>query len=83
MVITVEPGCYFVDALLLPAMESTQMSKYFNHDQISRFRGFGGVRIESDVYVTLDGCVNMTKCPREIQEIEAVMAGAPWPIQQG
>lgn len=44
-----EPGCYFIDALLLPAMENTQMSKYFNHEQISRFRGFGGVRIESDV----------------------------------
>lgn len=44
-----EPGCYFIDALLLPALENTQTSKYFNHDQISRFRGFGGVRIESDV----------------------------------
>ncbi|KAL0297896.1 UNVERIFIED_CONTAM: Xaa-Pro dipeptidase [Sesamum calycinum] len=29
-----------------------------------------------------DGCVNMTKCPREIQDIEAVMAGAPWPIKK-
>ncbi|KAL7137526.1 hypothetical protein ABFS83_10G098200 [Erythranthe nasuta] len=82
MVITVEPGCYFIDALLLPAMENTRTSKYFNRDQISRFRGFGGVRIESDVYVTCDGCVNMTKCPREINEIEAVMAGAPWPINR-
>ncbi|KAL7096792.1 hypothetical protein ACP275_10G102000 [Erythranthe tilingii] len=82
MVITVEPGCYFIDALLLPAMENTRTSKYFNRDQISRFRGFGGVRIESDVYVTCDGCVNMTKCPREIKEIEAVMAGAPWPINR-
>ncbi|KAK4415638.1 Xaa-Pro dipeptidase [Sesamum alatum] len=82
MVITVEPGCYFIDALLLPATENAQTSKYFNHEQIHRFRGFGGVRIESDVYVTSDGCVNMTKCPREIQDIEAVMAGAPWPIKK-
>ncbi|KAL3829966.1 hypothetical protein ACJIZ3_018768 [Penstemon smallii] len=82
MVITVEPGCYFIDALLLPAMENTKTSKYFNADQISRFRGFGGVRIESDVYVTSDGCVNMTKCPREIQEIEAIMAGGPWEIKK-
>ncbi|KAK4396937.1 Xaa-Pro dipeptidase [Sesamum angolense] len=78
----VEPGCYFIDALLLPAMENAQTSQYFNHEQIHRFRGFGGVRIESDVYVTSDGCVNMTKCPREIQDIEAVMAGAPWPIKK-
>ncbi|GER25158.1 Xaa-pro dipeptidase [Striga asiatica] len=82
MVITVEPGCYFIDALLLPAMENEQTSKYFNHDQIKRFRGFGGVRIESDVYVTPDGCLNMTKCPREIKDIEAVMAGTPWPISK-
>lgn len=23
----------------------------------------------------------MSKCPREIKDIEAVMAGAPWPIK--
>ncbi|KAG6428624.1 hypothetical protein SASPL_112877 [Salvia splendens] len=81
MVITVEPGCYFIDALLIPAMENVQTSKFFNRHEISRFRGFGGVRIESDVYVSCDGCVNMTKCPRAIKDIEAVMAGAPWPIK--
>jgi hypothetical protein len=32
--------------------------------------------------VTAGGCKNMTKCPREISEIEAVMAGAPWPIDK-
>ncbi|XP_073151521.1 uncharacterized protein [Henckelia pumila] len=82
MVITVEPGCYFINALLLPAMENPKTSKYFNQEKIIRFRDFGGVRIESDVYVTSDGCVNMTKVPREIQEIEAVMGGAPWPIRK-
>ncbi|GAA0166990.1 metalloprotease [Lithospermum erythrorhizon] len=82
MVVTVEPGCYFIDALLLPAMESAKTSKFFNRESISRFRGFGGVRIESDLYVTSDGCVNMTKVPRKIHDIEAVMAGAPWPIKK-
>ncbi|XP_073034499.1 uncharacterized protein [Primulina eburnea] len=82
MVITVEPGCYFINALLLPAMENPKTSQYFNQEKISRFIDFGGVRIESDVYVTSDGCVNMTKVPREIQEIEAVMGGAPWSIKK-
>ncbi|KAB1209303.1 Xaa-Pro dipeptidase [Morella rubra] len=82
MVITVEPGCYFIDALLLPAMESSSTSRFFNHEVIGRFKGFGGVRIESDVHVTASGCKNMTKCPREMQEIEAVMAGAPWPLEK-
>lgn len=48
-VITVEPGCYFIEALLVPAMESPTKSKFFNKEEISRFRGYGGVRIESDV----------------------------------
>ncbi|PKI71100.1 hypothetical protein CRG98_008501 [Punica granatum] len=68
MVITVEPGCYFIDALLEPAMESSKTAKFFNHEAVARFRGFGGVRIESDVV------------PRQESEIEAVMAGGRWPI---
>nr|GEZ78048.1 xaa-Pro dipeptidase [Tanacetum cinerariifolium] len=82
MVITVEPGCYFIDALLVPAMESPKTSKFFNHEEITKFRGFGGVRIESDLYVTSDGCVNMTKVPRKIEDVEAVMGGASWPIKK-
>lgn len=52
-VITVEPGCYFIDAVLVPAMENSNTSGFFNCEQISRFRGFGGVRIESDVVILL------------------------------
>lgn len=48
-----EPGCYFIDAVLVPAMERPNTSKFFNHKEISRFRGFGGVRIESDVVLFL------------------------------
>ncbi|KAM1314153.1 hypothetical protein PS2_017599 [Malus domestica] len=82
MVITVEPGCYFIDALLVPAMGNSNTTKFFNHEAVSRFKGFGGVRIESDVLVTANGCKNMTNVPREISEIEAVMAGAPWPLDK-
>ncbi|KAL9227678.1 hypothetical protein vseg_003338 [Gypsophila vaccaria] len=80
MVITVEPGCYFINALLNPAMQSSLTAKFFNRDAIRRFEGFGGVRIESDVYVTTNGCKNMTNVPRKIWEIEAVMAGGKWPL---
>ncbi|GAB2292503.1 hypothetical protein Dimus_026740 [Dionaea muscipula] len=80
MVITVEPGCYFISALLVPAMENVNTSRFFNHNAIKRFENFGGVRIESDVQVTANGCKNMTKVPRQTWEIEAVMAGAPWPL---
>ncbi|KAJ4913410.1 Metallopeptidase M24 family protein [Raphanus sativus] len=79
MVITVEPGCYFIKALLIPAMENAKTSKFFNRETIERFKNIGGVRIESDLVVTANGCKNMTNVPRETWEIEAVMAGAPWP----
>lgn len=45
-------------------------------------QGFGGVRIEDDVIVTSDGARSMTNVPRTVKEIEAVMAGAPWPPQE-
>ncbi|KMS96044.1 hypothetical protein BVRB_002720 [Beta vulgaris subsp. vulgaris] len=83
MVITVEPGCYFISALLIPAMENSDTSKFFNPDTIRRFMVFGGVRIESDVHVTSTGCKNMTNVPRETWEIEAVMAGGKWPPEKG
>lgn len=44
-------------------------------------QGFGGVRIEDDVVVTADGARSMTNVPRAITDVEAVMAGAPWPRQ--
>lgn len=81
MVITVEPGCYFINALLTPALEDLSTSKFFNRHELEKYSNFGGVRIESDVYVTSDGCKNLTNCPRETWEIEAVMSGSPWPLE--
>lgn len=48
-VITVEPGCYFIDALLIPARDDPISSKFFNWEEIEKYKSFGGVRIESDV----------------------------------
>ena len=51
--ITVEPGCYFIDALLVPAMESSNTTEFFNREAIARIKGFGGVRIKSDLVIFL------------------------------
>ncbi|KAH0449502.1 hypothetical protein IEQ34_020194 [Dendrobium chrysotoxum] len=82
MVITVEPGCYFIDALLNPALEHPMLSKFLKKEELDRFNNFGGVRIESDVVVTSNGSRNLTNVPRQTWEIEAVMAGEPWPLKQ-
>eukprot|EP00126_Sphaerothecum_destruens_P005174 Sdes_comp18615_c0_seq1m8787 len=74
MVLTVEPGVYFIDVLLDQALSDAKYSKFLVKDVLSRFRGFGGIRIEDDVIVTENGIENMTKCPRTVEEIEKLMA---------
>lgn len=73
MVITIEPGIYFVPAVLEPAMEDPEKAKFLNSELISSFLGFGGVRIEDDIIVTEDGYENMTSIVKEIKDIEALM----------
>lgn len=45
-------------------------------------QNFGGVRLEDDVVVTADGARSLTNVPRSVRDVEAVMAGAPWPPPQ-
>ena len=75
MVITIEPGIYFVPAVLKPAMADPEKNKFLNTEKVESLLGFGGVRIEDDIIVTEDGMENMTNVPKEVDEIETLMKG--------
>jgi len=79
MALTVEPGCYFIDAQIDPALADPNTAKFFVPDVLARFRGFGGVRLEDVVVVTDSGVDNLTLCPRTVSEVESVMRGGEWP----
>uniref|UniRef100_A0A8C6V236 Xaa-Pro dipeptidase n=1 Tax=Neogobius melanostomus TaxID=47308 RepID=A0A8C6V236_9GOBI len=80
MVLTVEPGIYFINHLLDQALANPAQSCFINNQELARFRGFGGVRIEDDIAVTADGIELLTCVPRTVEEIEAFMADSAKPF---
>ncbi|XP_036819723.1 xaa-Pro dipeptidase isoform X1 [Oncorhynchus mykiss] len=74
MVLTVEPGIYFINHLLDQALANPAQSCFINNEVLTRFRSFGGVRIEDDIAVTASGMELLTCVPRTVEEIEAFMA---------
>lgn len=75
MVITVEPGIYFIDCLLDKALADPLLCKHIDANVLARFRGSGGVRLEDDVVITSDGVHNFTNCARTVEDVEGVMSG--------
>eukprot|EP00928_Gymnodinium_smaydae_P005057 TRINITY_DN11742_c0_g3_i1.p1 TRINITY_DN11742_c0_g3~~TRINITY_DN11742_c0_g3_i1.p1 ORF type:complete len:546 (-),score=55.88 TRINITY_DN11742_c0_g3_i1:157-1794(-) len=82
MVLTVEPGIYFIDCLIEPALNDARQVQHIHLERLAQFRRFGGVRLEDVVAITEEGFVNYTICPRTCEEIESVMAGGPWPPEK-
>lgn len=74
MVITVEPGIYFIPALLKPALINREQAPFLNAKKIESLYSFGGIRIEDNLIVTETGSENMTNVPKEIKELEKMMS---------
>lgn len=60
MVVTIEPGLYFID-MLLAELRDKPVSKDINWDKIEAFKPYGGIRIEDDVACTDDAPENLTR----------------------
>ena len=56
------------------AENSPILSKYLNVEELEKYRGFGGVRIEDDVMIGEDSVESyQDELPRDIEEIERIM----------
>ena len=60
MVVTIEPGIYFID-LLLGKLKDSPQSRDINWEKVDKFRHYGGIRIEDDVACTDGAPENLTR----------------------
>lgn len=60
VVVTIEPGLYFIDALLNEARASA-LASHIDWQRIDALKTYGGIRIEDDVVCTEDAPENLTR----------------------
>jgi len=73
-VMTDEPGCYFIPALIDLWKSEGKFNDFINYDVAETYKDFGGIRIEDDILVTDDGYRVLGKpIPKTVEEIEAIM----------
>jgi Xaa-Pro aminopeptidase len=63
MVVTVEPGVYFVPAILQDPERRRQYRGEVDWDVVDRMLSFGGIRIEDNVLITDGGHEVITDVP--------------------
>ncbi len=74
-VLTVEPGTYFIPALVDQWEQENKFRDFIRYDKVRDYLGFGGIRIEDDVLVTDEGYSVLGRpIPKTIDDIEAFMA---------
>ncbi|MBI3298638.1 MAG: aminopeptidase P family protein [Elusimicrobia bacterium] len=77
MAITVEPGIYFIDALLNSKSLAEKHRAAVDFAKARSWLGFGGIRIEDDVVVRRSGPpLNLTSVPKERRAIEELRRSA-------
>ncbi len=70
-VLTVEPGIYFIPALIECWRNERQHEAFIHYDRVKDFESFGGIRIEDNILVTSSGSRLLGPgIPKTIPEIE-------------
>jgi Xaa-Pro dipeptidase len=75
MVMTVEPGIYFIKALLKDKENRSKYRQQVKFGAADKLLSLGGIRIEDDVVVVEKGPpTNLTSVPKSVEDIEATCA---------
>ena len=74
-VMTDEPGCYFIPALIDQWKAEKKYTDFLNYDAIESFKNFGGIRLEDDILITPEGSrfLGEKRIPITVDEVEAIM----------
>ena len=71
MVLTVEPGLYFIPELIDMWQKDKKFSEFINYEKVNEYRNFSGVRIEDNCLITSEGSqVLGPPIPKTIEEVE-------------
>ncbi|MGV3763360.1 M24 family metallopeptidase, partial [Parapedobacter sp.] len=74
-VLTVEPGLYFIPELIDRWKAENELAQFIDYKKVETFRGFGGIRVEDDLLITVNGHrilgKPLAKTVAEIEEIRA------------
>lgn len=70
MVLTVEPGFYFIDGFINEAKNDPKLAKHINFEVVEEYRKeCGGYRIEDDILITETGCKVFPGPVKELKDI--------------
>ncbi len=75
-VLTVEPGIYFIPALIDRWRGEGKFKDFIDYGEVERYKDFGGIRIEDDILITGSGCrVLSAGIPKRPADVEETMQG--------
>ncbi|MEM7370018.1 MAG: aminopeptidase P family protein [Bacteroidota bacterium] len=75
-VLTIEPGIYFIPALIDKWREEGKHTGFINYDALESYKDFGGIRIEDDHLITVENSRLLGEpVPKTIEEVEEVRGG--------
>ena len=76
-VLTVEPGIYFIPALIEKWKSEKINTSFINFDKLEDYKTFGGIRLEDDILITDNGSriLGSKRVPITVDEVEETIRG--------